>query len=351
MRRSPCSSRASRSRHARQAARCSPLSGRSCPSCGADPLTSLDRTTPRSPAPLRLCPRTTRRRHGPAISTAACCTSASASTRWASILNGIQLHGKTRSYGGTFLIFADYMRPAVRLAALMNVPEHLRLDARLDRARRGRPDAPADRAARDAPRDPEPHDGSPGRRQRGVDRVARDRCTRHGGPTGIALTRQNVPVLPRGGDFASHEQAAEGVRRGAYVLADTPTDSLDVLIIATGSEVQLAVEARASGSQPRASACASSRPRRSSGLPSRPTSTARACSRRQSPRASSVEAGLSSAGSAIVGDRGRPRLDRALRCLRRFKTLFREVRYHDRRRGRGSSRARSRTDPELTTKE
>ena len=64
------------------------------------------------------------------------------------ILNGIVLHGPTRAFGGTFLIFSDYMRPAVRLAALMKVPVDLRLDARLRRARRRRPHPPADRAAR-----------------------------------------------------------------------------------------------------------------------------------------------------------------------------------------------------------
>ena len=60
-------------------------------------------------------------RIGTADPTAARCTSASASTPWAAILNGIALHGPTRPYGGTFLQFADYMRPAVRLAALMNI--------------------------------------------------------------------------------------------------------------------------------------------------------------------------------------------------------------------------------------
>ena len=61
-------------------------------------------------------------------------------------MNGIALHGNTRVYGGTFLVFSDYMRPAVRLAALMQAAGDLRVDARLDRARRGRPDPPAGRA-------------------------------------------------------------------------------------------------------------------------------------------------------------------------------------------------------------
>ena len=96
------------------------------------------------------------------------------------ILNGIALHGGTRPYGGTFLIFSDYMRPAVRLAALMKAAVDLRVDARLDRPRRGRPDPPADRAPGRAARDPGPVvvrpadanetaaalEGDPGERQR-----------------------------------------------------------------------------------------------------------------------------------------------------------------------------------------
>ena len=83
-----------------------------------------------------------------------------------SILNGITLHGGTRAYGGTFLIFSDYMRPAVRLAALMELPVDLRVDARLDRSGRGRPHAPADRAPRRAARDPRSRRRPPGRRRR-----------------------------------------------------------------------------------------------------------------------------------------------------------------------------------------
>ena len=73
------------------------------------------------------------------------------------IVNGIVLHGPTRAFGGTFLIFSDYMRPSVRSGRADGHPVDLRLDARLRRPRRGRPDAPADRAARDAARHPELH--------------------------------------------------------------------------------------------------------------------------------------------------------------------------------------------------
>jgi transketolase len=163
----------------------------------------------------------------------------------ASILNGIHLHGPTRAYGGTFLIFSDYMRPAVRLAALMNTrsifvwthdsiglgedgPTHqpveqlasLRAIPNLDVVR------PAD-----------------------ANEVATawyEILKRQDGPAGLALTRQKVPTFARGDGAASGETfaSAEGVRKGAYVLAETPTGSVDVILLATGSEVQLAVEAR-----------------------------------------------------------------------------------------------------------
>ncbi|NLA64783.1 MAG: transketolase, partial [Leucobacter sp.] len=163
----------------------------------------------------------------------------------AAILNGIQLHGNTRSYGGTFLQFADYMRPAVRLAALMNVasifvwthdsiglgedgPTHQPIEHLA--ALRAIPNLAMVRPA-------------------DANEVAiawHEILSRHAGPTGIALTRQNVPVFARTEGDASGElfASAEGVRKGAYVLADSPTETLDVILIATGSEVQLAVEAR-----------------------------------------------------------------------------------------------------------
>ncbi len=68
------------------------------------------------------------------------------------ILNGFTVHGGFRAFGATFFVFSDYMRPAVRLACVMGLPVDLRVDARLHRARRGRPDAPADRAPRLAAR-------------------------------------------------------------------------------------------------------------------------------------------------------------------------------------------------------
>ncbi|WP_017794219.1 transketolase [Leucobacter salsicius] len=151
------------------------------------------------------------------------------------ILNGIQLHGNTRSYGGTFLQFADYMRPAVRLAALMNVPSiFVWTHDSIALGEDGPTHQPVEHIAA----------------LRAIPNLAMVRpadanetaiawhevLSRHAGPTGLALTRQNVPVL--------EGTANEGVRRGAYVLADSPTGNLDVILIGTGSEVQLAVEAR-----------------------------------------------------------------------------------------------------------
>lgn len=159
------------------------------------------------------------------------------------ILNGITLHGKTRAYGGTFLQFADYMRPAVRLAALMNIPSiFVWTHDSLALGEDGPTHQPVEHLAA----------------LRAIPNLAIVRpadanetvaawaalLARHDGPVGLALTRQNVPVLPRGGEFAEEAEAAEGVARGAYVLAKSPLASHDVVLIATGSEVQLAVAAR-----------------------------------------------------------------------------------------------------------
>ncbi|MDA3148289.1 transketolase [Leucobacter sp. UCMA 4100] len=162
-----------------------------------------------------------------------------------SILNGIQLHGKTRSYGGTFLIFSDYMRPAVRLAALMNVPSiFVWTHDSIALGEDGPTHQPIEQLAtlRAIPQLSvvRPADANE------VAIAWHETLSRHEGPTGLALTRQNVPVFERGTAEASGQTlaSAEGVRKGAYVLAETTTDSVDLILIATGSEVQLALEAR-----------------------------------------------------------------------------------------------------------
>ena len=149
------------------------------------------------------------------------------------ILNGLALHGGIMPFGATFLIFSDYMRPAIRLAALMELPRHLRLHARQHRRGRRRADPPAGGAPRIAAGHSAPHGDPPGRRQR--DRaglalcpVAAPRAGRAGAdPAGPARS------LPPNGDLA----------RGAYVLADA-AGTPDLILIASGSEVSLAMEAR-----------------------------------------------------------------------------------------------------------
>lgn len=149
------------------------------------------------------------------------------------ILNGIVLHGPTRPFGGTFLIFSDYMRPAVRLAALMGIPSifvwtHDSVALGGD----GPTHQPIEQLAalRAIP-------GLDVIRPADANETAwawRTMLERRGGPAGIALSRQNLPVVTTG----------ELTPRGAYVLADTEGTAPDAIVIATGSEVQLALEAR-----------------------------------------------------------------------------------------------------------
>lgn len=155
------------------------------------------------------------------------------------ILNGIATQGLTRPYGGTFFQFADYMRPAVRLAALMDVPSifvwtHDSIGVGED----GPTHQPVEHLAamRAIPnfavvRPADAAETSVAWREI----IARDK------PAGLVLSRQNLPDPARGGELAS----AQGVARGAYILAEAPAGlELQVLLIATGSEVSLALAAR-----------------------------------------------------------------------------------------------------------
>jgi transketolase len=154
-----------------------------------------------------------------------------------SVLNGMALHGGLLPYGGTFLVFSDYMRPPVRLAALMGLPvvyvwthdsvwigedgpthqpiEHLAALRAIPNLVVIRP-ADANETAS----------------------AWRAALERRDGPTALVLTRQKLPILSE-----SARDSAETVVRGAYVLADT-SGTPDVLLIASGSEVHLALEAR-----------------------------------------------------------------------------------------------------------
>ncbi|MCE4024706.1 transketolase [Microbacterium sp. Au-Mic1] len=162
-----------------------------------------------------------------------------------SILNGIVLHGPTRPFGGTFLIFSDYMRPAVRLAALMNVPSvFVWTHDSVALGEDGPTHQPIEQLAslRAIPNLTvvRPADGNE------TAAAWLEILRRHGGPTGIALTRQNVPNFARGTGDATGDTfaAASNTVKGAYVLAEAPSGTPDVILIATGSEVQLAVAAR-----------------------------------------------------------------------------------------------------------
>ncbi|MGF6823577.1 transketolase [Microbacterium sp. ZKA21] len=162
-----------------------------------------------------------------------------------SILNGITLHGKTRSFGGTFLIFSDYMRPAVRLAALMDIPSiFVWTHDSVALGEDGPTHQPIEQLAtlRAIPNFTvvRPADGNE------TAAAWLEILRRHGGPVGIALTRQNVPNVARGDGAASGDvfASADSTAKGAYVLAEAPNGTPDVILIATGSEVQLAVSAR-----------------------------------------------------------------------------------------------------------
>jgi transketolase len=154
------------------------------------------------------------------------------------ILSGIVLHGPTRAYGGTFLQFSDYMRGAVRLAAVMGAPAiYVWTHDSIGLGEDGPTHQPVEHLAalRAIPglAIVRPADGNETAYawQATLDKQS-DFAS---GPVGLALTRQNVPTL--------EGTSAEGVARGGYVLADADGD-LQVIIMATGSEVQLAVKAR-----------------------------------------------------------------------------------------------------------
>jgi transketolase len=161
------------------------------------------------------------------------------------ILNGIVLHGNTRPYGGTFLIFSDYMRPAVRLAALMKSPSiFVWTHDSVALGEDGPTHQPIEQLAslRAIP-------GMDVVRPGDANETAwawKTILERRNGPAGLALTRQNIPVFERGDDKASGEvfASAKHVARGAYVLVEAPQGTPDVILMATGSEVQIAVEAR-----------------------------------------------------------------------------------------------------------
>ena len=153
------------------------------------------------------------------------------------ILSGIVLHGPTRAYGGTFLQFADYMRGAVRLAALMEIDTiYVWTHDSIGLGEDGPTHQPIEHLAalRAIPKLSVVRPADPNETAY-VWRTILERGAASG-PTGLILTRQGVPVL--------EGTSADGVARGGYVLGECGSADADVIIIATGSEVQLAVEAQ-----------------------------------------------------------------------------------------------------------
>jgi transketolase len=157
------------------------------------------------------------------------------------ILNGIALHGGTRPYGGTFLVFSDYMRPAVRLAAMMKLPvTYVWTHDSIGLGEDGPTHQPVEHlwALRAIPglNVVRPADAN---ETVAVWRAILERAQ----PAGLCLTRQGLPVLDR--SAATGLASADGAARGGYVLADPADDEPPaVVLIATGSEVHIALAAR-----------------------------------------------------------------------------------------------------------
>ncbi|MCE1178657.1 MAG: transketolase [Micrococcales bacterium] len=156
------------------------------------------------------------------------------------ILNGIALEGLTRPYGGTFLVFSDYMRPAVRLAAIQQLPvTFVWTHDSIGLGEDGPTHQPIEHIPSlrampglDVVRPADANETS----------VVWGEILRRGRTAGLALTRQNLPVIDR----KVHAKAS-GATKGAYVLIDGGKDGKQapqVILIATGSEVSIALEAR-----------------------------------------------------------------------------------------------------------
>lgn len=153
------------------------------------------------------------------------------------ILTGIALHGDTRPYGGTFLVFSDYMRPAVRLAALMGAPvTYVWTHDSIGLGEDGPTHQPIEHLAalRAIP-------GLDIVRPGDANETAvawRTILQHHDRPAGLALSRQPLPTIDR-----TKYAAADGVTRGGYVIREATDGEPQLLIIATGSELSLALEA------------------------------------------------------------------------------------------------------------
>jgi transketolase len=156
------------------------------------------------------------------------------------ILNGIALEGLTRPYGGTFLVFSDYMRPSVRLAAIQQLPvTFVWTHDSIGLGEDGPTHQPIEHLAAlraipgfDVVRPADANETA----------AAWVAILKNAKPAGLALSRQNLPIVARSGAGAAGK--VSGVAKGAYVLYDSTKATPDVILVATGSEVQLAVAAR-----------------------------------------------------------------------------------------------------------
>ena len=226
------------------------------------------------------------------------------------IMNGIALHGGTRVFGGTFLMFSDYMRPSVRLAALMRLPVvYVWTHDSIGLGEDGPTHQPIEHAAAlraipglDVVRPADANETV------ACWRTVLEHTDR---PAGLLLTRQNVPVFPRGTDapHGGHWATTEDVHRGGYVLLEAP--DLDdrgglpeVVLIGTGSEVQLAVKARDLLAEDGIRARVVSMPCRE-WFEAQETSYQETVIQPVVPARVAVEAGIAQGWRDIVGDHGR----------------------------------------------
>ncbi len=156
----------------------------------------------------------------------------------AAAANGMALHGGIKPYAGTFFVFSDYLRPALRLSAIMNNPvTYVFTHDSIAVGEDGPTHEPIEQLAslRAMPGLSliRPADGNEVREAWRLALESNDK------PTALVLTRQGLPVLE-----GTKEHAQEGVRKGAYVISETDKETPDALLLATGSEVQLAVKAK-----------------------------------------------------------------------------------------------------------
>ncbi len=242
----------------------------------------------------------------------------------AAIVNGIVMHSSTRAFSGTFLIFSDYQRPAVRLGALMGVPAiYVWTHDSIGLGEDGPTHQPVEQLSslRAIP-------GLDVVRPGDANEVAvawRTILENTQNPAGIVLTRQNIPTYERGDGAATGDTfgSAEGVAKGAYILAEARNGAPEVILMATGSEVQLAVSARetleAEGIATRVVSVPSLEWFNSQDEAYRESVLPRSLRARVS-----VEAGVAQSWQGLLGDAGRAVSLEHYGASADYKTLYRE---------------------------